>query len=95
MTKIVRGKECDPKDHFPWYFTRFELSDIAENDSYFLGDNHLFEWMDYFSLKENGDLIYCFTLHECECGLPSIICRASHHLKHKYISPENKRKLEY
>ena len=45
--------------------------------------------MDYKKTK-NGDLRYCFTWHECECGLPLIVCRTSHLLKHKYISPEIK-----
>ena len=51
--------------------------------------------MDSFSLKkkENGDLKNCFICHKCECGLPWIICRTSPHLKHKYISQENQRKL--
>ena len=38
MTKIRKGKEWDPKDHFAWYF---EFSDSVENASYFLWHNHL------------------------------------------------------
>ena len=36
MTKVRKNKECDPKDHYAWYFTKFELSDSVENASYLL-----------------------------------------------------------
>ena len=51
--------------------------------------------MDCFSIARRKKLGYykLFLFHDCKCGLPTIICRASPFLKHKYVAGNDPKHL--
>ena len=50
-------------------------------------DNNPKLWIDCFYLEENR-YEYQFMWHKCDCGLPTIICRAATLLEHSYLLPQ-------
>ena len=99
--KIERGKECDPKGTFLRYLSSNFIFDCKDHATDFIQHNHLYEYMDCFSLKHIQDegqirkgISKNFIWHDCKCELPTIICRTSPFLKHKYITSNDQPQLD-
>ena len=91
--RIVKGKECDIIGIFSRYLSQYSILGCTNRATRFIRNNHIDEWMDCFSLKRVGkssDIRDYFYWHDCECGLPTIICMTSPFLEHKDINNDQK-----
>ena len=89
--RIVRGKECDINGIFSCYLLPHSILKCSNHAAEFIKNNHLKYWMDCFSLKRvDSGVRNDFYWHDCECGLPTIICRTSVFLEHRDINNDQK-----
>ena len=85
---------------FSRYLCSNSVFDCMDHATEFTQHNHLDEWMDCFSLKRKYGGQLCkgiskhFIWHDWKCGLPTITCRTSPFLKHKYITCNNQSQLD-
>ena len=90
--KSVRGKICDINGTFSRFSSSNAIFECIDRATDFILHNHLYEFMDCFSLDRTlkyGGIFHSFNWHNCECNLPTIICMTSPSLEHKYITPDD------
>ena len=76
--RIVRGKESDINGTLSCYPSPHSSLKCLNHAAEYIKNNHLKYWMDCFSLKRvDSGVRNDFYWHDCECGLPTIICRTS------------------
>jgi hypothetical protein len=90
--RIVRGKDCDINDSIPSYLSSCDVRKCLHNAAEYIQNTHLKYWMDCFSLKRvdsvRSGVRKVFYWHDCECGLPTIICRTSFFFEHRDINDQ-------
>ena len=92
--KIVRGKICDINGIFLRSSSSDAIFECIDRATDFILHNHLYEFMDCFSLDRRfGGIYHSFNWHNCECNLPTIMCMTSPSLEHKYITPDDRFQL--
>ena len=68
--KSVRGKECDINGTFSRCLSSNAIFECREHATDFILHNHLYEYMDLFSLDcKPGDIFNGFSCYNCECNL--------------------------
>ena len=100
--RIVRGKDCDINDSIQSHLSSCDVRKCLHNADEYIQKTHLKYWMDCFSLKRvdsvRSGVTKVFYWHDCECGLPAIVCSASFSSKHRDVNdqkPLNKHFLKF